>query len=119
MSNIYIVLEYWLTESDWDSLHDMQSYSTLHQDELYNESPQKSGPNMFAFTTKELADKHVVMLTEAYSLHVKNAEKHDVMECEDNINCSLCCTRQNEKTYSYVIREVNLIEHEEINHVYS
>ena len=118
MSTVYVVLEYWLTESDWDDLYDRNSHSSLHEDEYYNQSPQESGPNLFAFVTKELADKHVVMLTESYSLHVKNAEEHNVMECAED-DCSLCWTRRDEKTYSYVIKEVNLTEHEEINHVFS
>ena len=108
-TNIYVVLEYWLTEADWDDLYYRNAESNLDEDETWGESPERSGPNMFAFTTKELADECVAMRKKSHEDHVKASEKHEWTEdCESG--CTLCDTRRNEKTYSYETKEVDFIK---------
>ncbi len=102
---VYVVLEYWLTEVDWDNLRDHYS-----DDELYYVTPEKSGPNVFVVTTRELVNKLLYTRKEAYADHVKASEEHDWADCESD--CALCDTRRNEKTYSYEIKEVDLIKEE-------
>ncbi len=102
---VYVVLEYWLTDADWDNLRDHYS-----DDELYYVTPEKSGPNMFAFATKELADECIAMRKKSHEDHVKASEEHEWADCESD--CVLCRTRMNEKTYSYEIKEVDLIKEE-------
>ena len=107
---VYVVLEYWLTEADWDALQYEDSHSTLHQDETWGKSPEKSGPNIFVVTTRELVNKFLYTRKEAYADHVKASEEHDWADCESD--CALCDTSRNEKTYSYEIKEVDLIKEE-------
>jgi len=111
-TNIYVVLEYWLSDEDWTDLHDRNSHSDLHEDEFWGESPERSGPNMFAFTTKELADECIAMRNKSYADHVKASKEHEWADCGSD--CVLCRTRMNEKTYSYEIKEVDLIKEESL-----
>jgi len=111
---IYLVFEYWLTDADWRDLHDRNAESNLHEDEYWHDEPQKSGPNMFAFTTKELANECIAMRKEAYKDHLKASEEHNWEECEE-YHCTYCEDRRNEKTYSYEIKETNLIKEGDSN----
>ena len=109
-TNIYVVLEYWLTEADWDDLHYRNAESNLHEDETWGESPERSGPNMFAFTTKELADECIAIRKKSYADQVKASEKHEWADCESD--CVLCRIRKDETTYSYETKEVDFIKEE-------
>ena len=111
METIYIVLEYWLTDADWDDLRYRNSHSDLHEDEHWYDTPKKSGPNIFAVTTRELVNKLISTRREAHKDHVKASEEHNWEDCKTD-NCTLCDTRRpgNETTYSYEIKEVTLVK---------